>query len=402
MAVHQMNGGYPSVSVRSSVHAVADVKADYDYINSFEKIYLALDMDEPGQKATEQVASMFNPNKIYLVNMTKYKDPHDYLEHDDIVFFNKEWWASKPYLPTGIVGDYASIEEIFNQESALPVATYPYKKLQDMTYGIRLGEINLITAPEKIGKTEILRSIEYHLLKTTDYNLGIIHLEESEKRTLQGLVGYELKRPVHLPDSGVSNQEAINVFKDITKRDNRCYLYKHFGSDDPTLILNTIRYLVSVCDCKFIFLDHITMLVTGSMADDERKTLDYLSTQLAMLTRELNFTLFLISHVNDDGKTRGSRNISKIADLIIHLDRDIEAESIDQRNKTNLLVKGNRWAGLSGPSSSLFFDQGTFTLSEITETETYQADQQRVSENNSEDTEGNDHRMSSLWTTTTQ
>lgn len=395
MAVWQMNGGYPAVSVKGATSAMADVKAEYDFINSFDRVYLAFDNDEPGQKALREVASLFNPNKVYHVKLDKHKDPHAYLEAGEIVLFNKTWWAAKPYLPAGIVGDYDSIEEILNQESAKPVATYPYKKLQDMTYGIRLGEVNLLTALEKIGKTEVLRSIEYHLLKTTDYNIGIIHLEESEKRTIQGLVGYELKKPVHLPDSNVANIETLNVFKNLTKRDSRCFLYKHFGSDDPKVILDTIRYLVAVCDCKFIFLDHITMLVTGFQSDDERKTLDYLSTQLAMLTRELNFTLFLVSHVNDDGKTRGSRNISKIADLIIHLDRDIEAATIDQRNTTNLLVKGNRWAGLSGPSSSLFFDQGTFTLQEVTIPE--DRDTMEIEKETAEESQGSDYRPTSLW-----
>jgi hypothetical protein len=136
------------------------------------------------------------------------------------------------------------------------------------------------------------------------------------------------------------------------------------------------------------------MLVTGHKGDDERKTLDYLSTQLAMLTRELNFTLFLISHVNDDGKTRGSRNISKIADLIVHLDRDIEATTIEQRNKTRLMVKGNRWAGISGPSSVLWFDQAKFTYKELTlETSVEQLDVQAEPYYD----EGNNPRPTSLW-----
>ena len=150
----------------------------------------------------------------------------------------------------------------------------------------------------------------------------------------------------------------------MTKKDDRVYFYSHFGSDDPDVILDVIRYLVAVCDCKFIFLDHITMLVTGFEEDDERKKLDYISTRLAMLTRELNFTLFLISHVNDDGKTRGSRNIAKVADLIISLSRDIESEDLDTRNTTKVLVKGNRFAGMTGPIKPLYFDVKTYVLQE--------------------------------------
>lgn len=366
ISCYQMNGGHPAVSVRSSASARRDCERAFNYLNSFERIYLCFDNDEPGQKALAEVAGLFNPNKVYHVKLGKFKDANEYLQKGDGVLFQREWWAAKPYLPKGIVGDYSSIEDILSKESNSSIATYPFHSLQSLTYGIRSSELILFTAQEKVGKTEVMRSIEYHLLDTTDYNLGIIHLEEEEKRSIQGLAGYRLDCPAHLPDSGVSNKDVMSAFKDLTKRDSRCFFYSHFGSDDPQIILDTIRYLVVVCHCKFIFLDHITMLVTGYLGDqDERKTLDHISTQLAMMTRELDFTLFLVSHVNDDGKTRGSRNISKVADLIVHLDRDIEAETIDERNKTYMMVKGNRYAGLSGPAGVLWFDPQKFRLREI-------------------------------------
>jgi twinkle protein len=368
MSVYQMTGSkYPAISIRGSSSGKMDCKKEFKYLNSFERIYLCFDSDEPGQKAVAEVASLFNPNKVYHVKLNHFKDANDYLVNDAAHLFSSDWWNARPYLPTGIVGDYSSIEDILNTESAKPIATYPYHKLQDMTYGIRSGEVNLFTAQEKVGKTEVMKSLEYHLLTTTDLNIGIIHLEEPEKRTIQGLVGYDLKAPIHLPDHSISTKDTVDTFKKITKRDNRCFLYKHFGSDDPQVILDTIRYLVVACECKVVFLDHITMLVTGFKNEDERKTLDHVSTHLAMMTKELDFTLFLVSHVNDDGKTRGSRNISKIADLIVHMERDIEAESISVRNKTQLLIKGNRYAGLSGPSSTLWFDPSTFTYTELTD-----------------------------------
>jgi len=108
------------------------------------------------------------------------------------------------------------------------------------------------------------------------------------------------------------------------------------------------------------------MIVTGYEGDDERKKLDYLSTRLAMMTRELDFTLFLVSHVNDEGRTRGSRNIAKVADILIHLERDIEAPSERERNLTRLMVRGNRPASMTGPAGTLQFNFKTFTLREVT------------------------------------
>lgn len=367
MSVYQMFGSkYPAVSVQSSGSARKNCEAAYDYLNSFETIYLCFDNDDVGQKACTEVATLFDVNKVFHVKMSGdgLKDANDYLMKGKSAEFVRIWWNSKKFIPKGIVNSYSDIEEVLRKGRVGAIADYPFPTLQDMTYGIREGELVLFTAQSKVGKTEIMRAIEYNLIKNTDYNIGIIHLEEEEKRSVQGLLSYELGHPVHLPDSTSSVDEQVAAYQSLTRREGRVNYYTHFGSDDPDTILDAIRYLVSVLHCKFIFLDHITMLVTGYEGDDERKKLDYISTRLAMLTRELGFTLFLVSHVNDNGQTRGSRNITKVADLIVHLDRDTESPDFDRRNTTSLMVKGNRFAGKSGPAGYLLFDPTTYQVKE--------------------------------------
>ena len=83
-----------------------------------------------------------------------------------------------------------------------------------------------------------------------------------------------------------------------------------------------------------------------------------------MMVEELDFTLFMISHVNDQGQTRGSRNIAKVADLRIDMHRDLTAESDLERNTTYLTIAKNRFAGKTGPAGRLFFNSDTYVLSE--------------------------------------
>lgn len=683
MAVYQMMGHYPVVSVKSSGSAVKDISAQYDWVNSFDKIYLCFDNDKVGQKAAKQVAKLFNVNKVYHVQMDRLKDANEYLMDGakGVKEFVSLWWNAKKIKPKGIVSSFDEIEKLLNKKDSATIAEYPFATLQEMTYGMREGESVLWKAQEKIGKviqlntplptpsgwttikdlqegddligsdgttvkvtyitpvhtrpyydvtfsdgtviqagdnhrwtvrnlnnrvfvtdtesmfntpdgiiakgskakfmvpcmepaifpekdlpidpyllgiwladgckhnsyvtlsskklklvedyakpyirkesndcfrvrfedltsrqlkdndlylnkhipsdylrssleqrqqlfdgllfdgwsrtskgkqeneyyssdkalfdqvvelarslgyivtcsqrqgryknedggwvyckqaysfryrkvkwkairsivpigeregrcltvdhpdhlfacgdgwtlthnTEVMRAIEHHVLKTTDHNIGIIHLEEEERRSIQGLAGYDLKRPVHLPDSGVSNADVMDAYRKLVKRDDRVYYYTHFGSDDPDIILGSIRYLAAVAGCKIIFLDHISMVVSGHKDDgDERRKLDRISTELAQMCRELNFNLQFISHVNDDGKTRGSRYISKAADLIITLDRNTEAEDPTIRNKTKLVIEGNRYASKSGPAGNLYFNPETFCLTELSDEE---------------------------------
>jgi len=364
-SAYQMLGSkYPSVSVRSASTARGDCERGHSFINSFDKIYLCFDNDIPGQLATRQVAILFDVNKVYHVKLNRFKDANDYLVNKAEKEFVATWWNSKRFLPKGIVSDYKEIEEILKKEDKDAAASYPFATLNSMCRGIRGGEVVLFTAQEKIGKTEVMRAIEYHLLKTTKDNLGIIHLEENERRTINGLISYALGVPCHFSDCGISPDERIQAYKVLTKSTDRCYIYSHFGSDDPDCILDMVRYLVASCHCKYIFLDHITMVVTGFEEEDERRKLDYISTRLAMMTRELDFTLFLVSHVNDQGKTRGSRYIAKVADTIVSLDRDIESPDAGRRNQTRLTVRGNRFSGTTGPAGTLVFDPVTWQVAE--------------------------------------
>ncbi len=371
MAVYQMLGSkYPAVSVRSATQAVTDCRLDYEYINSFEKIYFCFDNDKVGQEALSKCVTMFDPTKVYIVDKTKYKDAHDYLQNDCVKEYVSMWWNAKKYTPKNIISDYSQIMKELDSQDKEVIGSYPLETLQAMTHGIRSGELVLITAQEKIGKTEILRCFEHHLLTTTKLPMSLIHLEEGVKRTIQGIATYELKRPTHLPDSGVSNKDVMDAYKKVTGGDeNRCFFYNHFGTEDQDKIVDTLRYMVTSCGCKFVFLDHITMLATGLENTDERRMLDNLSTRLATLTRELDFTLFIVSHLNDDGKTRGSRNISKICDLHIRMERNKLTDNMVEQNTTNVTIIDNRYTGLTGPCGKLFFDRETYTMSELNEAE---------------------------------
>jgi len=368
MAAHQMTG-MPAVSVRGASSAKTDSIKAFSYLDSFEKIYLCFDNDAAGEKALASVAPLFDFNKIYHVRMSKYKDALEFLENGEAEEFKRIWWNSKRFLPEGIKSRMSEFSDILDGASSKPSHAFPFKTLNAMTTGIQTGEIYLFTALEGVGKTEIIRAIEYDILETTDDNIGVLHLEEDKARTLQGYANYVLKQPVHKPDAGVSKDDIKKALGSCIKRDDRLHLYTHFGSDDPEVILGMIRFIVAVCGCKYVFLDHITMVVTGlGGEDDERKALDHISTRLAMMVKELDFALILVSHVNDEGKTRGSRLISKVASTWVHLDRDLEAGDEVSRNTTRLMVKKNRPAALTGPAGAVYFDPETYILADYDET----------------------------------
>lgn len=355
----------PVVSVKSSSNAVADCSVDRAHLNSFERIYLAFDADQAGRDAARAVSKLFDFSKVYELKFAggDRKDANDYLRNGEADVLRNLFANAKKYLPETIVSSFSDFEKII-QEKPKEGISYGISTLDYMTYGIRTGESILITAQEGVGKTEVMHKIEHSILTETKDAVGAIFLEEPKRRHLQALAGIHLKRPVHLPDCGTSDADIFTAVQKVVGRDDRLHVYSHFGSDDPEVILDTIRFLVSARSCRYILLDHITMVVSGLGGDNERRALDYLSTRLEMMVKELDFALIVVSHVNDDGLTRGSRNISKIADIRIDLKRDITNPDPIIRRTTNLTVSKNRFCGRTGPAGQLLFDPATYTLNE--------------------------------------
>lgn len=362
-SVHQMVG-FASVSVQSSSQALKDCKADFDYINSAKRIYLVLDADEPGHKATKAIASLFPFDKVFVVTLdSKLKDANGYLQAGKLPEFRKAVSNAKKYVPDGVMSTYQEIFEVLKGVGTKPVCTVPFKELQEKMEGFRLGTSVLISGLEGIGKTEIVRKFEHHILKNTEFNIGIIHLEESQEACIKNLLSYELQVPLKRQATEIPPDELLKHYQALTKRDNRAYVYSHFGSSDPDDFLQIVRFLVQVCECKFIFFDHINILVSGlAMGNDERRTLDYLCSRLAMLVEELDFCLVFVCHENNEGGTRGSMNMSQTAHVRIRLSRDKEHPNPVERNRLHLSLAKNRPVGPTGPCGYAWYNEDTGVL----------------------------------------
>jgi len=358
MSVFQMTG-VPAVSVQSSSMALNDCRADFEYLNSAEKIYLCFDADEPGQKAAAQVAQLFSHEKVFKISLDeKLKDANKYLEEGLDSDFLRAYRGAKKFVPDGVISSFSEVEEALGQRKDKPVCAWPISSLENKLEGLRLGKTYLVSGLEGIGKTEIVRAVEYKVLQETDFNIGIVHLEEPKEDVVNNLLSYHVHMALRKDKNNILTvQEKMDRYREMVKRDNRVHIFNHFGSDDPNHILGIIRFLVTVCGCKFIFLDHVNIVVSGLGADgDERRTLDYLCTRLATMANELNFCLVFVCHENDDGRPRGSRNISQTAHVHIRLSRNLEAEDAEDRNKLYLSVAKNRPTSDSGPAGYAYYD----------------------------------------------
>lgn len=379
LAGYQLTGSqWPSVSIRNGAQAaLKDCKAQYEWLNSFENIVICFDADEPGQKAAKEVAELFGQKAKIVKHKSGYKDACEYLQSGATKEFVNEWWRAETYIPDGIVNAADLWEEICTPEPAAE-AKYPWEGLNKLLYGLRKAELITVTAGSGLGKSQFLREILYHLLKTTDWKIGGLFLEESTKKTARSIMSLHANKLLHLPDTPVTTQELKEAF-DATLGTNRVYLFDHFGSSDVDNIANRIRYMAKACDCRVIFLDHISIVVSGLDNGDERKAIDAMMTKLRTLVQELEVTLICVSHLrrpqgnagHEDGQAvslsqlRGSGAIAQLSDAVITLERNSMAENELERHRTKVAVAKNRYNGYTGPACDLQYIKDTGRMIEM-------------------------------------
>ena len=381
LAAFQMQGSlYPTVSIRNGAQAaLKDCKAQYEWLNSFDSVVICFDADEPGKKAAKEVAELFGNKAKIMQHKSGHKDACDYLIAGATKDFVNEWWRASPYVPDGIVNAADLWEEISKPEPVAE-AQYPWKGLNKLLYGIRPAELITVTAGSGLGKSQFLREILYNLLQTTDWKIGGMFLEESTRKTARSIMSLHANKLLHLPDTPTTEQELKEAF-DATLGSNRIYLFDHFGSSDVDNISNRIRYMAKACDCRVVFLDHISIVVSGQDLGDERKAIDNMMTKLRTLVQELNITLICVSHLrrpqgnqgHEDGgsvslsQLRGSGAIAQLSDAVITLERNSMAENEEERHLTKIAVAKNRYNGETGPACKLKYNGYTGRMLEVEE-----------------------------------
>lgn len=132
--------------------------------------------------------------------------------------------------------------------------------------------------------------------------------------------------------------------------------------------------------CKFVFLDHITALGDAIENSGEvNQRMRNIVSELARLTRELDFTLFAISHLRkSEGKKPheeggrvhlddlyGAKAISQWASYVFGLERNQQAEDETVRHTTTLRCLKDRYTGqATGCTISIRYNTETGKLYE--------------------------------------
>jgi KaiC/GvpD/RAD55 family RecA-like ATPase len=363
LSVIQMMGDYPCVSVPNASPSKDFWKNAQEYLQGWEQIKLSIDNDHAGNKLSDKFATLF-PGKVYRVPHTKYKDANDFLNSGAKEEYKRAWWNAQRIKPDNILCTKEDLIRLYEHTPNYEYCPTGIDELDEKILGLHKGALTIIVAPTGLGKTEVMRYLEYQVLSSSNYSIAACHLEETPLRSVLGLVSYQLGKNLTRKDlvekAGMEN-DVYKAMEDLTKGERYYYfnMTTHEGPDD---LIDKIRFLVTAMGVDYVFFEPVQDVVTGNVSDKE-SILSDLSNKLKRLAPELNVGIIVVAHANDEGDTKYCKTIAQSASFEIRLERDMNAETELERNRTYVSVgRKNRVGGGSGPAGTLLFDNETYML----------------------------------------
>lgn len=387
MTVAQCWGNkFPVVSVpNGAATARKDLARHLEWVNTFEKVVLMFDMDQQGRTAAEECASLLPPGKAFIASLPE-KDPNAVLLAHGQQPITDAAHNAKPYRPDGLVDARDLTERCLNPVIAgIP---WPYPFMTKWTYGRRPGEVYVFGGGTGIGKTDVLAEIVACTVDGKDVEgktftpegFAVFGYESGPAGTKKAIAGKLWSRRFHIPQEDAKAEGAEWTDAELTEamaymdtdcweRGGRLFINDSFGAADWEAVKARARFLRHSEDIRHFAVDPLSALVIG--VEDERKELDRIVMESAMLSQELDSNFYLFSHLTRPGfgppheeggrvqlnHFRGSGGIVMFAFFCFGLERDQQAEDLNVRCETTYRVLKDRYTGNStGKTQKLHYN----------------------------------------------
>ena len=370
MSLSQAQGNkWPVVSLPSGAGNYEDpIKANIEWLHSFDEVIFCFDMDEAGQENVRAAAELMKPGKAKIALLPE-KDASDMLQMGRDKDLVGCMWNAQEFRPDGLIEIDDILEELSKPvEWGLP---WFLPTLTIYTYGRRRGENYGFGAGTGVGKTDLFTQQMEYDINTLGERVGVIYLEQKPAETATRIAGKAAQKQFHIPD-GDWTQDEKDV--EIQKLKGKVTFYDSWGNGEWHRVENKIRYMAAKGVYLF-YLDHLTAMADPS---NEKESLEQIMKSMAGLAQELNIIIHYISHLaTPEGKPheeggrvmirhfKGSRAIGFWSFFMFGLERDQQAGNPEEASTTTFRILKDRYTGQStGNVILLGYDSETGMLYE--------------------------------------
>lgn len=361
--------GFPSLSVPTGAGSHGWIEREFDRLARFDTIYLAMDDDEPGQKAIPELVERLGRERTLVVRLPR-KDANECLMADvpvaEVIAAMRDARSQDP-AELRNVGDFedAVIREYTRVDEGLLL---PWKKTWE-DIRLRPGETSIWAGVNGHGKSAVVSHI-----------VGAL----ASRGTLCCVASMEFRTPLWLMRmnrqiSGLefpTEQFARHVNRELARV---MYAFDVSGRAKAQRILDVFRYSRRRYETELFVIDNLTKC---GFADDDYSAQKAFVEELTDFARDTQSHVLLVAHMrkgeSEDkpaGKmaVKGSGGITDMADTVVEVwrnkpreravklareSKEPVAEKYATQADTLLLVSKQRATGKE-PVINLWFDQAS-------------------------------------------
>lgn len=366
----------PVVSITAGDGSILkQMKANFEYINSFEKVVLMFDQDESGQKHVEEAAKLLNPGKAYIAKLPL-KDASDMVKNRRSGDLKQAFWKADRFSPVDVC-TLGQLWDEFENAGDEEIIELPFEFTElrrAMGGGPAMGEVTVIGALTSVGKSTILNNIVYEIAFKSPRKVGLLYLESSPKEIVQSFLSIHTEKNLALQDRKSMDMKALKYeFKQMIGDDSNIVTVNHNGSfTSVDEMFEKIRWLIKAAGCDCVFLDPLQAAVPSN----ENSVIDEFMDNLLKLAKETGASIFVVSHMKKPAEDdphgvseynlKGSSSINQIAFNTILLSRDKTNSDPVIKNTTKLTLVKCRRTGETGDAGWLRYTHHNGRLSAAT------------------------------------
>ncbi|WP_375651144.1 toprim domain-containing protein [Bartonella sp. AA78NXGY] len=254
--------GYPAVSVPFGGGSGGKhnwIENEFDHLESFETIFLATDMDPPGEEAAREIASRLGRHRCYRVRLPL-KDANDCLTAGiDKATIKAAFSSAQSFAPEGLrrASDYKDqVIGLFWPEPEKHLGyTVPYPKLKDKLH-FRPAELTLWSGASGAGKSQLLSDCIPHWIAQKS-RLCLASLEMKGEQSLRRLTKQT---------GGLEQPTKETIERILHFLDEGLILYEHVGKSSVDTLLEVFDYCRARYGCDQFIIDSLMRL--GIASDD--------------------------------------------------------------------------------------------------------------------------------------
>jgi len=217
-------------------------------------------------------------------------------------------------------------EEMVKNKGKLMGLTYGIKALDDHTGGMRPGQLIVIGAPTKGGKTALALNIARRTAEEGN-PIAIFSLEMSSGEIVDRLVaehqGVDIAQLCKDP-----NKELMRKINFGTQQIAKLPIYiRDESSINPLQIMAATRRMVAAHGVKLVIFDYIQLCTPSNNKENRERQVAEVSRCLKLIAKELGITVLALTQLNKNGTSRESDAIMHDLDMF-YIIRQSEEDGI--------------------------------------------------------------------------